>query len=80
MVPGGLAGLAVIDREVQAWRARMTGGVSPVAFSLAYLDWLAHLAGLPGRQAELAARAWRDAMGLAACTAPAGAGGRRRRL
>jgi hypothetical protein len=57
VVPGGLAGLATLDREVQAWRARVTGGVSPVAFSLAYLDWLAHLAGLPGRQTELAARA-----------------------
>ena len=72
VVAGGLAGLATLDREVQAWRARVTGGVSPVAFSLAYLDWLAHLAGLPGRQTELAARAWRDGVRLAACTAPAG--------
>src|SRR5690242_3966357 len=54
----GPAGLAVVDRELQAWRARMTAGASPVAFSLAYLDWLAHLAGLPGRQAGLAIRAW----------------------
>jgi len=67
--PGSPAGLAVIDRELQAWRARMTAGASPVALSLAYLDWLAHLAGMPGRQAELAARAWRDAMGLAAAAA-----------
>jgi polyhydroxyalkanoate synthase len=67
--PGSPAGLAVIDRELQAWRTRVTGGVSPVGFSLAYLDWLAHLAGMPGRQAELAARAWRDAMGLAAAAA-----------
>jgi hypothetical protein len=51
------AGLAAIDREVQAWRARLAGGVSPIGFSLAYLDWLAHLAGMPGRHAELAARA-----------------------
>jgi len=72
VVPGGLAGLSMFDREVQAWRARVTSGISPVAFSLAYLDWLAHLAGLPGRQTELAARAWRDGVGLAACAATAG--------
>ncbi len=72
--PGGLAGLATFDREVQAWRARVSGGVSPVAFSLAYLDWLAHLAGLPGRQTELAARAWRDGVGLAAGAAAAPGG------
>ncbi len=66
------AGLAVIDRTLQAWRARLTGGVSPVGPSLAYLDWLAHLAGMPGRQAELAVRAWRDAMGLAAYAVPPG--------
>ena len=70
--PGSPAGLAVIDREFQALRARLAGGVSPIGFSLAYLDWLAHLAGLPGRQAELAARAWRDAIGLAAHAALAG--------
>ena len=69
--PGSPAGLAAVDREFQALRARLAGGVSPIGFSLAYLDWLAHLAGLPGRQAELAARAWRDAVGLAAHAAPA---------
>jgi poly[(R)-3-hydroxyalkanoate] polymerase subunit PhaC len=69
--PGNPAGLAVIDRELQAWRARMTAGASPVTFSLAYLDWLGHLAGMPGRQAELAVRAWRDATWLAAAAAPA---------
>ena len=74
VVPGGLAGLSAFDREVQAWRARVSGGVSPVAFSLAYLDWLAHLAGLPGRQTELAARAWRDGVGLVAGAAAAPGG------
>lgn len=63
------AGLAAVDRQLQAWRARLVGGVSPIGFSLAYLDWLAHLAGMPGRQAELAARAWSDALGLAAYAA-----------
>jgi Poly-beta-hydroxybutyrate polymerase (PhaC) N-terminus/Poly-beta-hydroxybutyrate polymerase N terminal len=52
-------------------RARLAGGVSSIGFSLAYLDWLAHLVGLPGRQTELAARAWREAVGLAAYAAPA---------
>ncbi len=78
-MPAHLAGLTIIDRELQAWRARVTGGASPIAFSLAYLDWLAHLAGLPGRQAELAVGAWRDVMGLAAdvaWTGPADARGR----
>jgi len=70
--PDGPAGLAAVDREFQALRARLAGGVSPIGFSLAYLDWLAHLAGLPGRQAELAGRAWRDAIGLAARAAPPG--------
>jgi Poly-beta-hydroxybutyrate polymerase N terminal len=72
VVPGGLAGLSALDREVQAWRARVTGGISPVAFLLAYLDWLVHLAGLPGRQAELGARAWRDGVGLVTDPALAG--------
>jgi polyhydroxyalkanoate synthase subunit PhaC len=70
--PGSPAGMTAVDREFQALRARLAGGVSPVGFSLAYLDWLAHLAGLPGRQAELAARAWRDAIELAAYAASAG--------
>ncbi len=74
VVTGGLAGLSTFDREVQAWRARVSGGVSLVAFSLAYLDWLAHLAGLPGRQTELAARAWRDGVGLVAGAAAAPGG------
>ncbi len=69
------AGLAVIDRGFQAFRARLAGGVSPIGFSLACLDWLAHLAGLPGRQAELAARAWGDAVGLAAYAASAAPAG-----
>ena len=62
---GGGVGLADLDRRLQAWRARLTGGVSPVALSLAYMDWLAHLAGMPGREAELAAArlARRDAAG-----------------
>ena len=61
-----------MDRVLQAWRARATGGISPIGFSLAYLDWLAHLASMPGRQTELAAHAWRGAIELAAHAAPIG--------
>ena len=52
---------AALDRRLQAWRARVTGGVSPVALSLACFDWLAHLADRPGRQAELLGHAVRNA-------------------
>jgi len=52
--PGDGEGLAAVDRLLQAWQARLTGGLSPVALSLAWFDWLAHLSQLPGRQAELA--------------------------
>jgi polyhydroxyalkanoate synthase len=70
--PGDGEGLAAVDRLLQAWQARLTGGLSPVALSLAWFDWLAHLSQLPGRQAELAAHAWRDAIGLAGHPWPAG--------
>jgi len=41
------------DREFHAMLARFTGGVSPIALSLAYMDWVFHLAGAPQRQLEL---------------------------
>jgi len=44
-LPGDPADLAAIDRAFQAWRARLSGGVSPVGFWLAYLDWLARGSG-----------------------------------
>jgi polyhydroxyalkanoate synthase len=34
--------------------ARLTGGISPVALSLAYMDWASHLAAAPQRQMEIA--------------------------
>ena len=61
------------DRALQAWQARLTAGLSPVSLSLAWFDWAAHLAGMPGRQAELLARAWRSAMALPGYALP-GAG------
>jgi polyhydroxyalkanoate synthase subunit PhaC len=41
------------DRELHAIIARLTGGISPVALSLAYFDWAAHLAAAPQRQLEI---------------------------
>ena len=41
------------DRAFHAMLARFTGGISPIALSLAYIDWVAHLAGAPERQLEL---------------------------
>ena len=56
---------ASLDRTLQAWRARLAGGLSPIALSVAFFDWAAHLAELPGRQADLAADAWSDTLRLA---------------
>ncbi len=58
-------GFGSLDRTLQAWRARLAGGLSPIALSLALLDWAAHLAELPGRQADLGAEAWWDTVRLA---------------
>ncbi|MBL8528631.1 MAG: polyhydroxyalkanoic acid synthase [Burkholderiales bacterium] len=60
-----------IDRFVHAVLGRMTFGVSPAAAILAYLDWLANLALAPGRQAELAQKAWRKAARFAVWSARA---------
>ncbi|HKL64280.1 MAG TPA: alpha/beta fold hydrolase [Woeseiaceae bacterium] len=38
-----------MDREVRSLIARATRGMSPVELSLAYLDWLTHLALSPGK-------------------------------
>ncbi|WP_420886305.1 PHA/PHB synthase family protein [Bradyrhizobium yuanmingense] len=40
--------------------ARFTGGISPVALSLAWLDWGAHLAAAPQHQMELSRNIFRD--------------------
>jgi len=47
------------DRFVQAGIARMTGGVSPAAISLAFADWAQCLALSPGKRLELARKAGR---------------------
>jgi poly[(R)-3-hydroxyalkanoate] polymerase subunit PhaC len=52
----------VIDRMFHAWLARLTLGLSPAALMQAYLDWLVHLTISPGKQAELAQKALRQAI------------------
>jgi polyhydroxyalkanoate synthase len=42
------------DRAFHAMLARLTGGISPVALSLAYIDWASHLASAPQRQMAIA--------------------------
>jgi polyhydroxyalkanoate synthase len=48
-----------IDREVHSNMARLTQGISPAAVTGAFLDWAAHLAFSPGKQAQLAGKAMR---------------------
>jgi polyhydroxyalkanoate synthase len=47
-----------VNRLVHAAFARATGGVSPAALWLAWLDWAWHLTGSPGTQVALAQRIW----------------------
>jgi polyhydroxyalkanoate synthase subunit PhaC len=49
------------DRAFHAMLARLTGGISPVALSLAYIDWASHLAAAPQQQMQIAQDAWRRA-------------------
>jgi polyhydroxyalkanoate synthase len=49
------------DRALHAMLARLTGGISPVALSLAYIDWASHLATSPQRQMEISQDALRSA-------------------
>jgi polyhydroxyalkanoate synthase len=48
------------DRALHALLARFTGGISPLALSLAWLDWGAHLAAAPQRQLEISRNVLRD--------------------
>ncbi|MHC2682288.1 hypothetical protein ACVJDU_003852 [Bradyrhizobium diazoefficiens] len=41
------------DRAFHAVLARFTGGISPVALSLAWLDWSTHLAAAPERRMQM---------------------------
>jgi poly[(R)-3-hydroxyalkanoate] polymerase subunit PhaC len=49
------------DRAFHAMLARLTGGISPIALSLAYMDWTSHLAAAPQRQLEISQDALRGA-------------------
>ena len=46
-----------LDRELHAMLARLTGGISPVALTLACFDWAGHLAAAPQRQMEIVKQA-----------------------
>jgi polyhydroxyalkanoate synthase len=50
------------DRALHALLARFTGGISPIALSLAYIDWTSHLAAAPQRQMELSDNARHSAL------------------
>ena len=52
------------DRALHALAARLTGGISPVALSLAFIDWASHLAAAPQRRTEIAQEGMRDAAGF----------------
>jgi polyhydroxyalkanoate synthase len=41
------------DRALDAMFASLTGGVSPIALALAYIDWASHLAAAPQRRIEI---------------------------
>lgn len=47
------AELNPLDLGLQSAVAKMTKGISPIGLSLAFQDWLMHLAASPGRQSEL---------------------------
>jgi len=50
-------GFRVADRIWAARRGHLTGGLSPAALALSFIDWSVHLANAPGKQAELAMKA-----------------------
>ena len=49
-----------VDHAFHAMLANLTCGISPVAVSLAYIDWASHLAAAPQRQVEIAQDALRS--------------------
>src|SRR5690625_7418309 len=54
-----------------ALTGQVTGGLSPAALTLAYMDWAMHLAAAPGKRTELAWKGVEKASRLAAHTAAA---------
>jgi polyhydroxyalkanoate synthase subunit PhaC len=55
----------IVDRSVHAATARFTVGLSPMALTGSYMDWAAHLAFAPGKQLQLAEKAFKKWMRLA---------------
>ncbi|MDA4848332.1 PHA/PHB synthase family protein [Hoeflea poritis] len=49
----------VLDRSLRATTAHFTAAVSPAAIAGAFLDWSVHLSTLPGKQMQLAEKAFR---------------------
>jgi polyhydroxyalkanoate synthase len=53
------------DRLIHAMTGRLTAGVSPAALTLAYADWLLHLASSPGKCQQLTEKAVQKAVRFA---------------
>ena len=69
----GSEGFRAINRMYDAVIAKRTGGLSPEALALAFLDWSVHLASAPGKQLELLEKVLRkSARFLAYATAASG--------
>ena len=58
------------DRAFHAALARLTGGLSPAAISLAFADWQLHLMTAPGKCAALAGEAFQRSAELASALLP----------
>lgn len=67
-----LEAFASIDRAREALSAQLTGGLSPAALALAFIDWSIHMAAAPGKRAELAYKAGRKASRLLGHVAASG--------
>ena len=59
-----------LDRAAHAALGRLTQGLSPAAFLLAYLDWVVHLAIAPGKQQALIQKARQQCLRLAEVALP----------
>ncbi len=59
-------GFRAVDRLWSAQRGRFTGGLSPAALALAFIDWSVHLANAPGKRMDLAVKGGKAAGRFAA--------------
>jgi len=55
----------IMDKVAHAGMAKMTMGIAPSALAAAWTDWATHLAAAPGKQMELAEKAFRKSGKLA---------------